>query len=861
MKRKNVVLIIVLSFIFTMFYLSNNFKADTNEVGVSYEAHVQNVGWQAPVQDGAEVGTDGRGLRVEALKIKLNNAPNGAQISYRTHVQNIGWQAWTQDGIEAGTDGQGLRIEALEIKLINMPDYIVQYQAHVQNIGWQAWVQDGAEAGTNGQSLRVEALKIRIVKKTSVQSITLNKTSDELKAGQVDQLSAVFNPVDATNKNLNWTSSDSTVAAVDANGKITALKQGTATVTAASIDGNKTASCAVTVDPGDLGVSYSAHVQNIGWQDFVQDGGEVGTDGQSLRVEALKIKLLNAPAGAQITYRTHVQNVGWQPWVSDGVEAGTDGRGLRIEAMEIKLVNMPDYTVQYQAHVQNVGWQAWTQDGAEAGTNGKGLRVEALRIRIVKKVDVQSITLNKASSSLKVGDTDNLVASILPTSATNKNIKWTSSNEYVATVDYSGKVTAISVGNAVITATTEDGNRTAAVSVSVGTNNLKEAQALQSANTILSSIINPNMTQVQKELAIHDYIVANTQYETAVFTTNNVSYDIYTAYGTLINHRAVCQGYAEAFKMMCNLVGIPTGMITDYALDHAWNIVKLDDGNYYQVDATWDDPVAQNNTSLDLNHKYFNLSDKQMLADHTIDKAEWDADNYPKANVDNSEFYRTADDSTDSNVVYTNYNNKLTSVDSNGTMKTLTTDDATSINYYNGAVYYISGRSAYKVDTNGQNRVQILSGNIYKMYLYNGAIYYLDLNNWSINKLVLDGSYQNNTLIGYTWNTNYFINSGSLYYEAYNDDYLHKVDLNTLIDTKILTVTDYYVTGYNNFIYYKDATKLYRTDLNGSNSLLISNSITNKFINIFENYIYYEDSNSVWYKMNLDGSNLVKLIY
>ena len=133
-----------------------------------------------------------------------------------------------------------------------------------------------------------------------------------------------------------------------------------------------------------ISVTYQAHVQNIGWQNFVSDGNEAGTDGKSLRVEALKIKLVNAPEGAIIKYQAHVQKLGWQNWVNSGQEAGTDGKSLRVEAVKISLVNMPGYCVQYQAHVQNIGWQAWVSDGKEAGTDGKSLRVEAIRIRIVK---------------------------------------------------------------------------------------------------------------------------------------------------------------------------------------------------------------------------------------------------------------------------------------------------------------------------------------------------------------------------------------------------------------------------------------------------------------------------------------------
>ncbi|URZ14617.1 Ig-like domain-containing protein [Clostridium felsineum] len=452
---------------FSTFNPTHKIKADTTTVGVSYDAHVQNIGWQNPwAKDGGEAGTDGQALRVEALKIKLQNAPAGAKISYQTHVQNIGWQDWVSDGAEAGTDGKSLRVEAIRIKLENMPGYSVQYQAHIENVGWQDWVSDGNEAGTDGKGLRIEAVRIRIVKNVSANSITLNKTSDSLSVGDTDTLSASFNPDNTTNKNIAWSSSDSNIVSIDKNGKITAVAAGNATVTATSEDGKETASCNVTVKAStkEPEVTYQTHVQNIGWQDPVSDGKEAGTEGKSLRIEALKMKLINAPAGAKITYQAHVQNVGWQNWVSDGAEAGTDGQGLRVEAFKIKLENMPGYSVQYQAHVENIGWQNWVNDGEEAGTNGQGLRVEAVRIRIVKTVPIDSISLNKQTDAIIVGNSDTLSATVAPTNGT---FVWTSSDSSIADVDASGKVTGIKAGTTTITASSIDGKKTASCSVTV----------------------------------------------------------------------------------------------------------------------------------------------------------------------------------------------------------------------------------------------------------------------------------------------------------------------------------------------------------------------------------------------------------
>lgn len=79
-----------------------------------------------------------------------------------------------------------------------------------------------------------------------------------------------------------------------------------------------------------------------------------------------------------------------------------------------------------------------------------------------------SISLNKESLTLPVGTTQTLIATVLPTDATDKSVTWTSSNENVATVDAAGKITAVSKGMATITATTNDGtNLSASCAVSV----------------------------------------------------------------------------------------------------------------------------------------------------------------------------------------------------------------------------------------------------------------------------------------------------------------------------------------------------------------------------------------------------------
>lgn len=134
---------------------------------------------------------------------------------------------------------------------------------------------------------------------------------------------------------------------------------------------------------GLIGVQYCSQVQDQGWQPLVLDGKTSGTTGHSLRMEALKVNLTNAPEGTGIKYSVYVQDKGWMPAVSDGDLAGTVGQSKRIEAIKLNLTGLAGYTVEYRVHIQNIGWMDWQRDGAVAGTIDKSLRLEAIEIRIL----------------------------------------------------------------------------------------------------------------------------------------------------------------------------------------------------------------------------------------------------------------------------------------------------------------------------------------------------------------------------------------------------------------------------------------------------------------------------------------------
>lgn len=148
----------------------------------------------------------------------------------------------------------------------------------------------------------------------------------------------------------------------------------------------------------ELGLTYSAHVQNRGWMSTVQASDSeinailAGTTGQSLRAEGFVINF-RGPENVNVKYNVHSQNKGWTGWKTSGQLAGTTGEGLRAEAIKISVEGLDEYGYQlkYRAHVENIGWMNWvTADNSQdltinyAGTTGQSLRIEAIEIVLIR---------------------------------------------------------------------------------------------------------------------------------------------------------------------------------------------------------------------------------------------------------------------------------------------------------------------------------------------------------------------------------------------------------------------------------------------------------------------------------------------
>ena len=249
-----------------------------------------------------------------------------------------------------------------------------------------------------------------------VASITLNITEKTLEEGETVNLTASVLPANASNKSLAWTSSDENVATVDANGLVTAVKEGTATITAKANDGsNVSAKCTIKVKAPVVlveGITLNATEQTL-------------TEGETFALTA-SVTPENA-TNKSLAWTSSDENV-----------ATVDANGL------VTAVKEGTTTITAKAN---------------DGSNASAQCTITVKAAVVL---VEGITLNANEQTLTVSETFALTASVAPENATNKSLAWTSSDENVATVDANGLVTAVKEGTATITAKANDGSNVSA---------------------------------------------------------------------------------------------------------------------------------------------------------------------------------------------------------------------------------------------------------------------------------------------------------------------------------------------------------------------------------------------------------------
>ena len=205
------------------------------------------------------------------------------------------------------------------------------------------------------------------------------------------------------------------------------------------------------------------------------------------------------------------------------------------------------------------------------------------------------------------------------------------------------------------------------------------------------------MTDFEKILFVHDYIVLNCEYDYDLLEMLNnqngrldgeIRSERYTEYSVLVNGTGICGSYALAYRAVLNAAGVECLYLSSEEMNHAWNLVKID-GNWYHCDLTWDDTGYGNDYHYGIAERtYFLRTDAEIMR---LNHRTWTPGQYKATSEAFSEMPR-----------YEDYKQK----------------------YDGGNWYYLSGGKIYSSDIYGDNEREVAEVTASAMEVANGEIYY-----------------------------------------------------------------------------------------------------------------------------------------
>ena len=368
-----------------------------------------------------------------------------------------------------------------------------------------------------------------------VTGISLDRNSATIKEGEYITLVATVTPSNADNKSVSWSSSSDAVATVDASGKVTGVKAGSATITATAADGGMKATCSLSVE-ANLATSVTVEAKNVSAISAVLAGKAnlSSTVASDLKVgfqysksagilpsNSTTIEATDADANYNYTtpitglepatkyyFRSFVRQNG-QDTYGETMEFTTKDVSSLLETKDASAVEATKATMNAKLDLTDVQYKSlaygflWGTSESALNTDYKCTEISDNAIsapltglshktqywyKAYVKLDsqtfygevktfttdvvpVESVSLDKTEYTFNtIGNTLTLTATVLPADATDKSVSWSSSSDAVATVDASGKVTAVSKGTATIKAEAKDGSgKYASCSVTVNT--------------------------------------------------------------------------------------------------------------------------------------------------------------------------------------------------------------------------------------------------------------------------------------------------------------------------------------------------------------------------------------------------------
>ncbi len=391
-----------------------------------------------------------------------------------------------------------------------------------------------------------------------IESITLDKESFDICVGDEPvALVATVLPAENTDKVLNWTSSKTSVATVDSDGRVTAISTGTATITATTRDGSgKNATCTVkvynhvssislnkteltlytrqtatltaTISPSttlDKTVSWSSDNESVA---TVSQAGVVTAVAPGTAIVTVTTSDGSLSASCEVTVKQYVTSITLNQTSFDMY--------IGDEPVELTATVLPD-----NATDKSLTWSSSKSSVATVDENGRVTVVANGTATITATAKdgsgrkascviyvyrhVESVSLNQSELSLFTGRSATLTVSIKPSTGTMKNVKWSSSDTSVATVNNSGSVYGVAEGSATIIVTTIDGEKTAECNVVVS--QFIEAQSVTLNKTVLEMYIG-NPIQLYATI-----LPDNASDKSLTWTSSNNSVATVSSYGAV----------------------------------------------------------------------------------------------------------------------------------------------------------------------------------------------------------------------------------------------------------------------------------------------------------------------------------------
>ncbi|RCX16826.1 transglutaminase superfamily protein [Anaerobacterium chartisolvens] len=404
----------------------------------------------------------------------------------------------------------------------------------------------------------------------------------------------------------------------------------------------------------------------------------------------------------------------------------------------------------------------------------------------------------------------------------------------------------------------------------------------RAAEEIIRKVIKPGMTELEKEIALHDYIVCNTDYDKENYYSSTIPKESHDPYGILIKKVGVCDGYAETMNILLSKCGIESIVVIGEGIGdlgwegHAWNIVKID-GVYYHLDVTYNDPTTEDGSSY-MQHKYFNISDTQMGVDHN-----WDRKKYPACKEDNPIYWIELDENRNAAVgrdVYVTIENeslyRKNLSDGSNAVK-LCEDKVSDVSLDGIWIYYRNlsdGNKVYKITLGGTMRTRLNNESSSFVKVYDNMIFYLNDQN-RICRMDTNGN--SKTFMNSDALTGYFtIKDGWIYYRCFNwgsGAALYRVKPDGTIRLPVIadslegfkmTENGYKVSYFlgrfeyiiDDWVYYvneSDGGKIYKIKVAGDGKTKLNDHRSSR-IELQSGFIYYKNEYGKYCRMKMDGS-------